>query len=80
MRTKVCIDAALSLANRLYQRRPDADHRPIKGYIQILKILLFLAGTVLVIAVVMEQSPLLLLSGLGALAAVLMLVFKGLMR
>nr|WP_239000647.1 mechanosensitive ion channel family protein [Novosphingobium pentaromativorans] len=72
----LAMNAALNLANRLYQRRPDADHRPIKGYIQVLKILLFLAGTVLVIAVVMEQSPLLLLSGLGALAAVLMLVFK----
>lgn len=72
----LAMNAVLNLANRLYQRRPDADHRPIKGYIQVLKILLFLAGAVLVIAVVMEQSPLLLLSGLGALAAVLMLVFK----
>ena len=72
----LAMNAALNLANRLYQRRPDAAHRPIKGYVQVLKILLFLAGAVLVIAVVMEQSPLLLLSGLGALAAVLMLVFK----
>jgi miniconductance mechanosensitive channel len=72
----LAMNAALNLANRLYQRRPDAAHRPIKGYVQVLQILLFLAGAVLVIAVVMEQSPLLLLSGLGALAAVLMLVFK----
>src|SRR3546814_12312304 len=53
-----------------------AASRPIKGYIQVAKIILFGGSAILIIAVLMEQSPLLLLSGLGAMAAVLMLVFK----
>ncbi|BAK64892.1 putative MscS family transporter [Sphingobium sp. SYK-6] len=72
----LALSTALTFANDLYQRRPDAASRPIKGYIQVLKIVLFAAAAILMIAVLMEQSPLLLLSGLGAMAAVLMLVFK----
>jgi len=70
------LSAALDLANHLYQRRPDAASRPIKGYVQVVKILLYFGCAILVVAALMEQSPLLLLSGLGAMAAVLMLVFK----
>jgi len=72
----LAIGAALSLANQIYERRPDAAHRPIKGYVQVLKIILYLGAAILIVAALMEQSPLLLLSGLGAMAAVLMLVFK----
>jgi miniconductance mechanosensitive channel len=72
----LAISAALDFLNALYNVRPHAANRPIKGYIQVIKILLFGAATLLVIAVLMNQSPLLLLSGLGALAAILMLVFK----
>ncbi len=72
----LAIGSALSLVNQIYERRPDAANRPIKGYIQVLKILLFMGAAILIVAALMEQSPLLLLSGLGAMAAVLMLVFK----
>ncbi|HEY4143825.1 mechanosensitive ion channel family protein [Pinirhizobacter sp.] len=72
----LAISAFLGFANDLYQRRPDAANRPIKGYIQVLKIVLFAGAAILVVATLMEQSPLLLLSGLGAMAAVLLLVFK----
>ena len=67
---------ALDFANEIYQHRPHAANRPIKGYIQVLKILLFAGATILIAAQLMDQSPLLLLSGLGAMAAVIMLVFK----
>lgn len=72
----LALNAALDVVNVLYQRRPHAASRPIKGYLQVAKILLFGAATILVAALIMDQSPLLLLSGLGAMAAVLMLVFK----
>ncbi len=72
----LALSAMLTVGNQLYDRRPDSATRPIKGYIQVVKILIFAAAAILVIATLMEQSPLLLLSGLGALAAVLMLVFK----
>ncbi|HEY9143637.1 MAG TPA: mechanosensitive ion channel domain-containing protein, partial [Arenimonas sp.] len=53
-----------------------ARSRPIKGYLQVVKIVLFVLSAVLIIAVLVDKSPLLLLSGFGAMTAVLMLVFK----
>ena len=76
MTLALAIGAALNLLNALYQQRPDAALRPIKGYVQVIKILVYAGAAILIAAALMEQSPLLLLSGLGAMAAVLMLVFK----
>lgn len=72
----IALSGGLNLLNELYQRRPDAVSRPIKGYVQVGKLLVYAAAAILIIAALMDQSPLLLLSGLGAMAAVLMLVFK----
>ncbi|HVR50595.1 MAG TPA: mechanosensitive ion channel domain-containing protein [Pseudorhodoferax sp.] len=59
------------------QRDPErAASRPIKGYLQLLKIGIGLLAAILVIAVLFNRDPLLLLSGLGAMTAVLLLVFK----
>jgi len=66
----------LTLVNLLYERRPEAAERPIKGYIQLAKILLYMIAAVLIIAILLDRSPLILLSGLGAMAAVLMLIFQ----
>jgi len=72
----LALGEALSLVNGVYQKRPDARNRPIKGYVQVLKIILYVASAILIIAALIDRSPLILLSGLGAMAAVLMLVFK----
>jgi len=72
----IALCGGLELANDIYQRRPDAANRPIKGYVQIGKMIIYGAAAILIIAALMNRSPLLLLSGLGAMAAVLMLVFK----
>lgn len=72
----LALSASLDFASTVYQRRPGAVLRPIKGYLQVVKIAIFMCGAILTVAALMEQSPLLLLSGIGALAAVLMLVFK----
>ena len=72
----MAIGGALNYANELYARRPEARSRPIKGYVQVVKIVVYCGAAILMIAVLIEQSPLLLLSGLGAMAAVLLLVFK----
>lgn len=67
----------LNALNELYEQRGDrARERPIKGYLQLVKLLVFLVAGVLVVATLIERSPLLLLSGLGAMTAVLLLVFK----
>ncbi len=50
--------------------------RSIKGYVQLGKLVLFLLGAIVAVAALIDRSPLILLSGLGAMSAVLMLVFK----
>ena len=72
------ITRSLSLLNQMYLAADAerAKHRPIKGYIQLLQLLVWLVTAVLIIAVLINRSPLLLLSGLGAMTAVLLLVFK----
>ena len=66
----------LDVANQLYQKRENAQSRPIKGYLQLGKILLIIVAAILIISFILNKSPVLMLSGLGAVAAVLMLVFQ----
>jgi miniconductance mechanosensitive channel len=72
------ISALLSGIDDIYRtRNPErARNRPIKGYIQVAKIVLFVMAGILIVATLIERSPLLLLSGFGAMTAVLLLVFK----
>ena len=66
----------LDLVNNFYQTRENAESRPIKGYLQLGKILLVIVAAILIISCILGKSPVLMLSGLGAVAAVLMLIFQ----
>jgi miniconductance mechanosensitive channel len=66
----------LNASNEIYKTTPYAHHRPIKGYIQLIQILIIFLAVILVISTLMGKDPTVLLAGLGAMAAVLMLVFK----
>jgi miniconductance mechanosensitive channel len=66
----------LNASNEIYQTTPYAHHRSIKGYIQLIQILIIFLSVILVISVLLGKDPTVLLAGLGAMAAVLMLVFK----
>jgi miniconductance mechanosensitive channel len=70
------LSAALSAANRIYSVRPAARHRPIKGFVQLAKIIVFIVAAVLIVAALIDRSPALLLTGFGAMTAVLLLVFR----
>jgi miniconductance mechanosensitive channel len=70
------VTAVLSAINQIYEARPGARNRPIKGFIQLAQLVLYIVGGILVIAVLIDRSPVILLSGLGAITAVLMVVFK----
>jgi miniconductance mechanosensitive channel len=70
------IGAFLSAANDIYQQFEISKARPIKGYLQVIKIVVYVLGTVVVVATLMDKNPLIFVSGIGALTAVLMLVFK----
>jgi miniconductance mechanosensitive channel len=74
----LAIGRLLSAINALYEARDveRARARPIKGYLQVSQMVVYLLAAVLIVAALLDRSPLLLLSGLGAMTAVLMLVFR----
>jgi miniconductance mechanosensitive channel len=72
----ITVIAVLSTANDIYESTPEARKRPIKGFIQLLQLAVMILGGLLIIAALLDRSPVLLLSGFGAMTAVLLLVFK----
>lgn len=70
------LEAALTAINDIYDDYEVAKTKPIKGYTQVGKIILWLFTLILIISALMKSSPLLLLGGLGAFSAVLLLVFR----
>ena len=60
----------------MYNMRQVNKNRPIKGFMQVLQVLLFFIGGIVIIAILIGKSPASLFAGLGASAAILMLVFK----
>jgi len=70
------ISSFLSAVNDIYSQNPEYRHRPIKGYLQVGKIAIFLLSSLAIIATLLDRSPWLFLSGIGAMTAVLMLIFK----
>jgi miniconductance mechanosensitive channel len=72
----LAISAALSAANEVYETYPVSRDRPLKGIVQVIQLLVFIVGAVIVIANLIDRSPLIFLSGFGAMTAVLLVVFK----
>jgi miniconductance mechanosensitive channel len=70
------IDAVLNALHEIYRRLPVSRGRNIKGFVQVLKIIFYFIAIILVISIFSGEAPKTLLTGLGALAAVIMLVFK----
>jgi miniconductance mechanosensitive channel len=72
----MALSSLLSAASAIYAETPMARDRPLKGFIQLMQIAVWIFGGVMVIAAVLNKSPLLLLSGFGAMTAILLLVFR----
>jgi miniconductance mechanosensitive channel len=62
--------------HKIYNTLPISQHRHIKGYVQLVKIFVILIAILIVISVVFRRDISSLLTGIGAMAAVLILVFK----
>ena len=60
----------------MYNMRQASKDHPIKVFMQVLQVLLFFIGGIVIIAILIGKSPASLFAGLGASAAILMLVFK----
>jgi len=72
----VSANALLTAINDIYSTRPDAKSRPIKGYLQIVAMVLYIAAGILVISLLLNRSPAVFLGGLAGLTAVVLLVFR----
>ena len=70
------INTQLSIFWKFYSSRTALRNRPMKGMIQIIKGLLAGFWVIVAVSILIERSPMALITGLGAFAAVLMLVFK----
>ena len=70
------VDSLLNTAEDIYQNFRASREIPIKGFIQVLKLLLYFVTAIFVISIILNKTPVYLFSGIGALAAVMMLVFK----
>ena len=70
------INIVLKVTFTLLSRRSDMHDRPLKGVLQIMQVGLFFLGTILVVSLIVNRSPAKMLTGLGASAAILMLIFK----
>ena len=69
-------NSVLNAAMEIYNTTEYAHHRPIKGYVQLMKILVAFMSGIMIISILLERDPTVLLAGLGAMAAILLLVFK----
>lgn len=74
--TALTIVAFLSAAHSLYLRMPVAETRPIKSYIQLAQIFVYLVAAIFIIARLVERSPWFFVSGIGAMMAVVLLIFR----
>ncbi|MCU1723910.1 mechanosensitive ion channel family protein [Pseudomonas sp. 5P_5.1_Bac1] len=72
----LALSALLDALLDIYARTEHARTRSIKGYVQLAKMVLYVFGTIIIVATLIDRSPLLLLSGLGAMSAVILLVYK----
>jgi len=70
------LSSLLRAAEAIYNRHPEFRERPIKGYLQVVSIVIYLLAGLLVLAALMNRSPWIFVSGIGAMTAVLLLIFR----
>ncbi|MEC7923039.1 MAG: mechanosensitive ion channel domain-containing protein [Planctomycetota bacterium] len=72
----LAVSAGINAFNTAYQTFEVSRQRPLKGYLQIVKLLVYAFGAVIIVAILTGQSVGYFVTGLGAMTAVLLLVFK----
>ena len=70
------IASLLNAANGYYELKPKAKTRPIKSYLQVIIIIVYIFSLILIVGILIHQSPWMLLSGIGAATAIVLLIFK----
>ena len=72
----LAISSLLNILERIYSRLEVSRELPIKSFFQVIKIILVLAAIILIVSTLIGKSPVLIFSGLGAMTAIIMLIFK----
>ncbi|MEE9382129.1 MAG: mechanosensitive ion channel domain-containing protein [Nannocystaceae bacterium] len=72
----IVADGTLSAVLVIYRTFEASKARPIKSYLQVIKVFIYILSAILVVSTLTDRSPWAFLSGLGALTAIIMLVFK----
>jgi miniconductance mechanosensitive channel len=70
------ISAVLNVSRSIYKESAKQRFLPLNAIIQIIKLALYLVMSIVIVSLIINRSPVYLLSGLGALTAVLLLVFQ----
>ncbi|PIE74676.1 MAG: mechanosensitive ion channel protein MscS [Deltaproteobacteria bacterium] len=72
----ITLNRILSAVLDIYDKSAISSRHPLKGYIQLIKMFLNLIGIIFAISILMNKSPWGILSGIGALTAIILLIFK----
>lgn len=70
------VDSALDSVNEIYRLYEVSKTRPIRAVLQVVKLVVYILGAIAALAILIGESPLVLLGGIGAMTAVTSLIFK----
>lgn len=72
----ITINTSIGIVQKIAEVSQRLKGKTLNGFFQILKIIVSFTGTIIIVSIIIDKSPTTLFAGLGASAAVLMLVFK----
>lgn len=71
-----CVSSLLNVGKSIYQESAKQHFLPLSAIIQVIKLALYLVASIIIVSLIINRSPVYLLSGLGAITAVLVLIFQ----
>jgi miniconductance mechanosensitive channel len=72
----MAINSVLRSITQIVETHTKTKYKPVKGFIQLIQVILFSIGAIIITGILIDKSFAVLLSGIGAITAVLMIIFK----
>jgi miniconductance mechanosensitive channel len=69
-------NSAIFIGENVYKRQKGSKRRPIKSYLQVIRIMVYFVALIGAAAIIVNKSPIALFTGIGAMAAILVIIFK----
>jgi len=70
------INSFFNAIEKVLRKSPALKDKPMHSYFQLVKIIMYLLGIILIVSLLINKSPIYLISAFGAISAILLLVFK----